>query len=383
MRQRGWTGVVLVALIFLLMFLLQAVFVASELATPPERDGPQIDLTAPAVVFRGEPLTLDLLVTDISGVDSVEALLKLPDGETKSLHLRQDHYGDPAYYAKIPTTVTTKTGTYTFVIFVTDVYGNNAYAESKQLLTARYSLMFKADPLTVKGGEAVALSGLVLFDDGSLVPNAAVTLQTPAGKVSAPLDSNGMFSYLMTAPEKEGKYQVSVQVLSPDEQLFVASETIEVEASDVVNNMESDVGVTSAAGSEASMATDTAAASTAPLDSAYEESESVLQGSAVSASVEPSVEQAVVSPAESYDESALTSVSVASASAFFSLAGLSVGSTISGLVLLTILLAVLVGVGWKKDQPLSRKDLLHREMNTYLWKRWLQRESPNSRYLKK
>lgn len=233
--------------------------------------------------------------------------------------------------------------------------------------------MLKVDPLKVKGGEKVAVSGSVLFDDGSLVPNAAVTLQTPAGKVSAPLDSNGMFSYLMTAPEKEGKYQVSVQVLSPDEQLFVASESIEVESD-----------AAPAAGSESLTTTDTAAAPAVPSDSAVppdsansQESESALQESV--APVEPVVEPALVSP----DEAASSTVGVASASAFFAMTGLSVGSTISGLVFLTILMSVLVGVGWKKDRLLSRKELLHREMNTYLWKRWLQKESPNSRYLKK
>lgn len=410
MEKRGWIGVVLVVLLFLVqaVFSTQAVLARAELALPLEQDGPKIDLTVPPVVFRVEPLTLKALVTDISGVDSVDALLKLPSGETKQLHLHQDHYGNPDYSVSLPTTLTTKTGTYTFMVFATDIYGNNAYAEAKQLLTAKYALSLKVDPVKVKGGEPLAVSGSVFFDDGSPVPNTGVTLQTPSGKVSVPLESKGMFSYVVNAPANEGNYKVSVQVMSPDEQLFVASESIEVEASNKGSDV-SNVGATPAAGSDVPTdvptTTDTAAApatlsasspaqesrtqESAPVQEKVREAvatQALPSGAATSAQSDVPAATEALAAADASKEAQKEEVSspgVASASALFSVTGLSLGSLISGLVLLTILMSVLVGVGWKKDQPLSRKDILHHEMNTYLWKRWLQKESPNSRYLKR
>jgi outer membrane biosynthesis protein TonB len=78
-----------------------------------------------------------------------------------------------------------------------------------------------------------------------------------------------------------------------------------------------------------------------------------------------------------------TSVGVASASAFFSLADVSLWQVISGLVFLAILVTVLLVIGFRSEPQLSRRDLLYKDMNTYLWQRWIRKEAPGSKFVRK
>jgi hypothetical protein len=392
-----------VAIFLTMMILLFQTVSASDLPEKeaPENDGPQISISGPASILRGEPLKANFLIADVSGVEMVDAYFKYPSGETKPLHLRQDHYGDPEYYVSLPTDLDTETGTYSFIIFAADIYENQGYAEFKQTVEAKYVLTLKVAPEKAEAGEAVAISGTVRYDNETLVPNDALTVKTPSGKVNVDIDSSGMYSHVMTAPKDAGKYIITVEIMSPEGKLFAASQKIEVVAApetaaapateeQVPPAQETTPAETSVTPTEQQQATEQTSIETVMAEPAQPDTqaENPTQTAADTQSISAQLD--VLAPVTEQQQGDLvttaeaeTSVGVASASAVFSLAGVSLWQVLSGLVFLAILVTVLVAVGWKNEKELSRRDILYRDMNTYMWQRWLKKEAPGSKLIKR
>ncbi|MBU2561694.1 MAG: hypothetical protein KKD17_05325 [Nanoarchaeota archaeon] len=191
--------------------------------------GPDIAMDNPDVVYRGDPVTISLDVTDISGVDAVTAELRDPDGATQSIPLEK--LAD-TYTASVETTMTSTLGTYTLEVYAVDTLNNSNTATDEILLTYKYVIVLDLAPQTAAPGAQVTASGMALYDNGSTVPEDSLELHLP-GDVTEQitLDEEGAFSHAFTAPAQDGSYDVTASITSEEngraytgaEQLTVAT----------------------------------------------------------------------------------------------------------------------------------------------------------------
>ncbi|MBW2972383.1 hypothetical protein KY359_05080, partial [Candidatus Woesearchaeota archaeon] len=189
--------------------------------------GPDIAMNDPDTVFRGDPVEISLEVTDISGVEAVTAELRDPYGTTQSIPL--ENLAD-AYTATVETTMDSALGTYTLTVYAVDTLNNSNTAEDQILMTYRYIVALDLTPASTLPGGSVIASGLVTYDNGSSVPEQAVTLQLPGETTAeAALGEDGSFSHEFAAPSEEGTYDVIAGVMSQDNGMeFTSTEQLTV-----------------------------------------------------------------------------------------------------------------------------------------------------------
>lgn len=96
-------------------------FSSDRLISVIDTSGPDISMNNPDVVFRGDPVTISLDVTDISGVETVTAELRDPDGNIQIVSLENE---DDTYTSSVETTIDSATGTYTLEVYAVDTLNN-------------------------------------------------------------------------------------------------------------------------------------------------------------------------------------------------------------------------------------------------------------------
>jgi hypothetical protein len=372
----------------------QCVDDAGNAATSDERQlsvidttGPDIGMNNPDVVFRGDPILVSLDVTDISGVDDVEAELRDPDGNTQSIPL--ERLAD-TYTTLVETTLTSVLGTYTLLVRAVDTLDNSNTGEDSIILTYKYVVMLDLSPSSTTPGSQVTASGTVLFDNGSFVPEESIDLLLP-GNVTQQiaLGDEGQFSYAFAAPSQDGTYDVTAQLTSVgNSQAY--SRTRQLAVSTPSGGGGGGGGGTSSHHESSGSGCSTDWSCTAwsvceggeqartcidlnhcsSEDSSKEESRSCTvkeeeetedvadtETDTVSAVREqlPAAEEYEVDAAE---EDAGDAAGIGEASGFMSLGDLSWLNVALALVLATVLVGTLYKYGWKKGKRPSAKDIL-------------------------
>ncbi len=199
------------------MWRVQCIDDAGNSGESDERQVTVVDLTGPDIVdnsadkvFRGDPIEISLVVTDISGVDRVTAVLVDPHGEIQTIPLDRE---DTIYAASVATTVTSAVGTYTLEVYSVDTLNHSNTLTSEIEVTYKYVIALDLDPVTAAPGSQVTVTGAIVYDAGTPVPEDAATLALPEGDVDVTLDQGG-FSHAFTAPAEEGAYDLTVTILS-------------------------------------------------------------------------------------------------------------------------------------------------------------------------
>ncbi|MFH1669697.1 MAG: hypothetical protein ABIA62_07260 [Candidatus Woesearchaeota archaeon] len=176
-----------------------------------------VDLTGPDIVdnsadkvFRGDPVEISLVVTDISGVEQVTAVLVDPHGEIQTIPLDRE---DTVYAASVATTETSALGTYTLEVYSVDTLNHSNTATIEIEMTYKYVVALELDPATAAPGSEVTVISAIVYDNGSAIPEDMVVLTLPEGDVELELDQ-GSFSHAFTAPADEGTYDITAAVLS-------------------------------------------------------------------------------------------------------------------------------------------------------------------------
>ena len=181
-----------------------------------DTSGPDITMNNPDVVYRGDPVTLSLDITDISGVDAVEAEMRDPDGNIQSIPLEKE---DDTYTSSIPTTEDSPTGTYTVEVYAVDTLNNSNSATDEVLVTYRYIIELELEPQTAEPGEIVQVSGTVLYDNGSSIPEDTILIEVPenetANKTNEAELEGDSFSCSFPAPS-DGTYEIVALVTSQE-----------------------------------------------------------------------------------------------------------------------------------------------------------------------
>lgn len=182
-----------------------------------DRTGPDISVDIPDVVFRGDPVLISLEVTDISGVGSVTATLIDPDGNTQSVPL--EALADQ-YTASITTTTNSITGIYTLEVSAVDTLNNSNTISGNYDLEYVYVIVLDLTPSTARPSASVEASGLVLYDNGSDVPETYITLSTPVNEtqnIFSNVSLNGSaFVFSFAAPSFNGVYNITAHIQSAD-----------------------------------------------------------------------------------------------------------------------------------------------------------------------
>ncbi|MBN1544183.1 hypothetical protein JW898_01840 [Candidatus Woesearchaeota archaeon] len=189
--------------------------------------GPDIAMDNPDVVYRGDPVTISLDVTDISGVDAVTAELRDPDGATQSIPL--ENLAD-TYTASVETTLTSTLGIYTLEVYAVDTLNNSNTATDGILLTYKYVIVLDLAPQTAAPGAQVIASGMALYDNGSAVPEDSLELHLPGDTTEQiTLDEGGAFSHAFTAPLQDGSYDMTASITSEENGItYVGAEQLTV-----------------------------------------------------------------------------------------------------------------------------------------------------------
>lgn len=188
--------------------------------------GPDIAMDIPEEVFRGNPVQLSLTVTDISGVDAVEATLTGPHDSAQTIPL--ERVGE-AYIATIETTTSSETGTYTLSVRAVDTLNHSSQTEGQYELTYRVVVATELEPETAAPGTPVTLSGIVQYDNGTAISSGDVTLNLPNETVQAAPGDDGAFSHGFTAPVLAGEYNVTSLVLAENGKEFTSIRTLTVQ----------------------------------------------------------------------------------------------------------------------------------------------------------
>jgi len=177
------------------------------------------DLTGPDIVdnsadkvFRGDPIQISLVVTDISGVTGVTAVLRDPYGDTQTIALEIE---DGTYTASVMTTESSAVGTYTLEVYGVDTL-NHFNTENFEIeVTYNYIVALELDSNTIMPGGSVTLTGAVVYDNGSAVPESSISLTLLEAETEVTLDQGG-FTYELTAPVEEGNYDITASIVSEE-----------------------------------------------------------------------------------------------------------------------------------------------------------------------
>ncbi len=191
--------------------------------------GPDITMNNPDVVYRGDPIEIEFTVDDISGVDAVEAQMRDPDDDVQTISLTSD---EDLYTASVQTTANSTLGNYVLEVLAYDTLNNSNAGIDDVLVTYRYIISMDLSPSTANPSQSVVVSGLVLYDNGTLVPETHAVLSVPLNNGSDDVNitlTDGTFSHTFAAPSLTGDYQVGMQVDSEENGLtYTDSETLAV-----------------------------------------------------------------------------------------------------------------------------------------------------------
>ena len=185
---------------------------SSKALTLVDTSGPDIAITPVDIVARGNPVIVTANITDPSGVAKVTASVVDPDGGTTPVTPTKS---GSAYTISYPTTNASKLGTYTVAFSAEDTLGYGKSATEELTLTYAYLVTLTLTPTSVSPGDEITVSGKVLKDDGTVVPEQKITLTLPDDSLTVTLDpSNGGFTYTFTAPASSGTYNVTASLTS-------------------------------------------------------------------------------------------------------------------------------------------------------------------------
>ncbi|MFO8016014.1 MAG: hypothetical protein R6U32_02835 [Candidatus Woesearchaeota archaeon] len=198
--------------------------------TTTDTSGPEITFSDANVTVRGNNITINSTITDISGVDddSVRAVMKDPANRT--FNVSMSRAGDTDNYAgSFPTDENSPTGNYTATVHAADNSGNEGSGDNLYRVTYAYELSLALDPNPAETGEEVEASGTVLYDNGSLVPEEFITLSLPDTTMDAVIDnSTGGFSHIFEAPDVEGGHETTAQITAGNGFTFSAAANLTV-----------------------------------------------------------------------------------------------------------------------------------------------------------
>jgi hypothetical protein len=172
--------------------------------TTIDSSGPDIALQDVVTVARGDTFTIDATVTDVSGVDYVY-------GKLGSTIVGLDKSGN-RFTQDVATSSSSTLGNYTYTVYANDTLGYSSSESDVFLLVKGYVFTLSLNPSTATPGSTVTLTGNVVGDDNSNIPEGSLRLILPGETVTLTIDANGDFSYTFTAPGSDGTYDISVEI---------------------------------------------------------------------------------------------------------------------------------------------------------------------------
>jgi hypothetical protein len=191
------------------------------------------DLTSPDIesfdvvyVIRSEDYTVDVNITDISGIDVVEI-------QFNGKHLNATENGN-IYSAVIETDENNPLGDYNVTVTANDTFGNMDSFTDTFTLLPDYVINLALSQSTAEPGEDVTVSGTVSCDDGGAV-SGSITLYLPDETVNATI-TNGAFSYSFNSAD-EGDYTIRAVIVTAEGIEHEGTAALDVEEPDVeINN---------------------------------------------------------------------------------------------------------------------------------------------------
>ncbi|MBI4739566.1 hypothetical protein HY772_08580 [Candidatus Woesearchaeota archaeon] len=187
---------------------------------------PDVVFDNPAVVLRGDDIQLRALITDVSNIAQVSAVLTTPLNQTFVLAVSNT---SDIYSALFPTNSTSPPGTWTISLNSTDVYNNSILAASALLLTYRYGVTLTLAPSTVNVNANAVAQGTVLYDNGSLVPESSIALRWLAENANVSLNNQtGAYTHTFAAPSSAGTYTINAFIVPQNNYNFNVSQLLTV-----------------------------------------------------------------------------------------------------------------------------------------------------------
>ncbi|MEM4336552.1 MAG: hypothetical protein QXG86_00935 [Candidatus Woesearchaeota archaeon] len=186
--------------------------------------GPDIKIKDIPTLTRGNDIEVEAVITDYSGVESVDAVIKDSEGNSYDIDLKKNA---DTYKGIYKTTKQSPVGKYTLRITATDGIFNTNSVEEEFFVVYSYSITLNV-PKQVRINEKVSISGSLLLDNGSLTNQRDINMMLPTVNITAPLDNNGSFAYSFNAPSKTGKYNISVWSVSEQNITYSLTKTLDV-----------------------------------------------------------------------------------------------------------------------------------------------------------
>ncbi|MBW2977744.1 hypothetical protein KY331_02780 [Candidatus Woesearchaeota archaeon] len=180
--------------------------------------GPDMAMDDIVYVIRGEDYDFSVNISDPSGIDDVDAEI---DGDSISLSASGD-----VYSGVISTDLSDAVGDYNLTITAVDSLANSNQLVEEFELLPDYDIDASLSPSSVNVGGDVTVSGVVVLDDGSAIPETEVILLLPDSTTVYVTLDNGSFSYNFSAPLAKGNYDIVVEVETLEG--IVHSETLEL-----------------------------------------------------------------------------------------------------------------------------------------------------------
>ncbi len=183
--------------------------------------GPDISLQDIGTIVRGESVNINATVTDLSGIDSVNAIISLANGTAVTVSLSNN---GNTYTGEYPTTTSSPLGNYSLDITANDTNGYDSTAMDNFEVVNGYIITLDiTSPVTE--GDQVTVSGTAQRDDEAPVDEIIAVL--PSGNRTLPV-SNGSYSTVFNSPAP-GTYEI-MAYLSANNRTFSETKTLEVRA---------------------------------------------------------------------------------------------------------------------------------------------------------
>lgn len=186
--------------------------------------GPDILIDNITDIMRKETAQFRANITDVSGIDSVSAVLTTPNGTTIAIDL---HKSGDIYTGSYPTTIDSELGEYSLEIVANDTYGNGNSATGTFNVIHSYIVTLNVES-PVYTSEQVTVSGTAMRDDGEAIPGSEVSLRLPSSNVTLDLNNNS-FSTNFNAPSARGTYTIKAWILIGSRE-FNATDSLQVNA---------------------------------------------------------------------------------------------------------------------------------------------------------
>ncbi|MBI4150213.1 hypothetical protein HY488_02295 [Candidatus Woesearchaeota archaeon] len=185
---------------------------ANQQVTIVDMSGPDVVITDVPYFIRASPLTITADITDVSGIQSVTATLRDPANNVVTTTLTNS---GSTYTLTYPTTMSTPLGTYAATFTATDTLNYSNSASKSFPLTYAYLITLTLSPTQTQPESGVSVSGNVVKDDNTKVPESTVTLFLPGNQsAQVPLDASGNYVYAFNAPSDDGVYDIIASITS-------------------------------------------------------------------------------------------------------------------------------------------------------------------------